>query len=126
MSGVYSVLRDSLCGKQEDGAQLITMDKAEGSDLKGIVYLRTVGEADDLVREIEECKSRKGHCVVIGASYIGMECGASVASNGIDGGQQATCRTSSHVHTSHCTFDIMLPALRLCAHRCSGSVTRLL
>ena len=35
------------------GAQLITMDKAEGSNLKGIVYLRTVGEADDLVREIE-------------------------------------------------------------------------
>ena len=29
------------------------MDKAEGSNLKGIVYLRTVGEADDLVREIE-------------------------------------------------------------------------
>ncbi len=29
------------------------MDKAEGSKLKGIVYLRTVGEADDLVREIE-------------------------------------------------------------------------
>jgi hypothetical protein len=33
----------------------------------------------------QECKSRKGHCVVIGASYIGMECGASVASNGIEG-----------------------------------------
>lgn len=29
------------------------MDKAEGSKLKGIVYLRTVGEADDLVQEIE-------------------------------------------------------------------------
>ena len=37
----------------------------------------------------QECKSRKGHCVVIGASYIGMECGASVASNGIDGVHQA-------------------------------------
>ena len=35
------------------GAKLITMDKAEGCNLEGIVYLRTVGEADDLVREIE-------------------------------------------------------------------------
>ncbi|KAK9840747.1 hypothetical protein WJX81_001997 [Elliptochloris bilobata] len=66
------------------GSKLISMDKAEGSGLKGIVYLRTVGEADDLVQEIQECKSRKGHCVVIGASYIGMECGASVAPHGID------------------------------------------
>lgn len=44
-------------------------------------------EAQDRVRGMQECKNRKGHCVVIGASYIGMECGASVASNGIDGAQ---------------------------------------
>ena len=44
-------------------------------------------EAQDWARGLQECKSRKGHCVVIGASYIGMECGASVASNGIDGAQ---------------------------------------
>lgn len=42
-------------------------------------------EAQDRACGMQECKSRKGHCVVIGASYIGMECGASVASNGIDG-----------------------------------------
>ena len=34
-------------------AQLITLDKAEGHDLKGIVYLRTVGEADDLIAEMQ-------------------------------------------------------------------------
>lgn len=34
-------------------AQLVTLDKAEGSNLKGIIYLRTVGEADDFVKEIE-------------------------------------------------------------------------
>ena len=39
------------------------MDKAEGSNLKGIVYLRTVGEADDLVREIE-VTLLQAHCML--------------------------------------------------------------
>jgi NADPH-dependent 2,4-dienoyl-CoA reductase/sulfur reductase-like enzyme/nitrite reductase/ring-hydroxylating ferredoxin subunit len=51
------------------------LDKTPGHDLKGIYTLRSLGDADKIIKEAEEGK----RAVIIGASFIGMEAAAALA-----------------------------------------------
>ena len=58
--------------------------KTPGADLKGIFYLRNVKDGDALVAAIAATKAAGGKAVCIGGGYIGMECAAALAMNGLD------------------------------------------
>jgi 3-phenylpropionate/trans-cinnamate dioxygenase ferredoxin reductase component len=51
-----------------------------GGDLAGVLYLRTLGDSDDLAARLEA----GGHVVVIGAGWIGAEAAASARQKGLD------------------------------------------
>ncbi|HET6550200.1 MAG TPA: FAD-dependent oxidoreductase, partial [Solirubrobacter sp.] len=52
----------------------------EGSDLDGVLYLRTVADSDALRARLD----RGGHVVVIGAGWIGSEVAASARTRGLE------------------------------------------
>ncbi|PRW59212.1 monodehydroascorbate reductase [Chlorella sorokiniana] len=58
--------------------------KTPGADLKGVHYLRNVADADALIAAIADCKAAGGKAVAIGGGYIGLECAAALALNGLD------------------------------------------
>lgn len=58
--------------------------RTPGADLRGIFYLRNVEDANALLAGIEEAKKSGGKAVCIGGGYIGMECAAALALNGLD------------------------------------------
>ncbi|GAB4823794.1 hypothetical protein N2152v2_010840 [Parachlorella kessleri] len=58
--------------------------KTPGADLSGVFYLRNVQDADVLLAAIKECKAAGGKAVCIGGGYIGMECAAGLAMQGLD------------------------------------------
>ena len=58
--------------------------KTPGADLKNVLYLRNVQDADALVAAIAATKAAGGKVVCIGGGYIGMETAAVLAQNGVD------------------------------------------
>jgi monodehydroascorbate reductase (NADH) len=68
------------------GARTVSLAdfKTPGSELKGLHYLRNVEDADALNIAIAETKAAGGKAVCIGGGYIGMECAAALAVNGLD------------------------------------------
>lgn len=68
------------------GARAVTLAdfKTPGADLGGVHYLRNVQDADSLLAAIQMCKEKGGKAVCIGGGYIGMECAAGLALNGLD------------------------------------------
>lgn len=50
-----------------------------GSDAANVCYLRDLADADRLVNVMQSCAG--GNAVVIGGSYIGMECAAALVIN---------------------------------------------
>lgn len=68
------------------GARTVSLAdfKTPGADLKGLHYLRNVEDADALNAAIAETKAANGKAVCIGGGYIGMECAAGLANNGLD------------------------------------------
>jgi monodehydroascorbate reductase (NADH) len=70
------------------GARPISLEdfKTPGADLAGIHYLRNVKDADTLVAAIADAKAKGGpvKAVCVGGGYIGMECAAALALNGLD------------------------------------------
>lgn len=51
-----------------------------GSDLRNVCLLRSFSDADSVI----ETARRSKHCVVVGASFIGMEAAASLRARGLD------------------------------------------
>lgn len=68
------------------GARPVTLTdfKTPGADLQGVHVLRNVQDADSLIAAIQACKAAGGKAVCVGGGYIGMECAACLAMNGLD------------------------------------------
>ncbi|KAI3437605.1 hypothetical protein D9Q98_000057 [Chlorella vulgaris] len=68
------------------GARAVTLKdfKTPGADLKGVHVLRNVQDADSLIEAMQACKAAGGKAVCVGGGYIGMECAAGLAMNGLD------------------------------------------
>ncbi|KAL4433983.1 hypothetical protein ABPG75_000424 [Micractinium tetrahymenae] len=68
------------------GARPVTLAdfKTPGHDLQGVHVLRNVRDADALLEAIKACKAAGGKAVCVGGGYIGMECAAGLALNGLD------------------------------------------
>ncbi len=58
--------------------------KTPGADLKGVLYLRNVGDADALLAELAAVKAAGGRVVCVGGGYIGMETAAAISLHGVD------------------------------------------
>ncbi len=68
------------------GARTVSLAdfKTPGAELKGLFYLRNIQDADALNVAIAATKAAGGKVVCIGGGYIGMECAAALAGNGLD------------------------------------------
>ncbi|PSC73208.1 monodehydroascorbate reductase [Micractinium conductrix] len=68
------------------GARPVTLTdfKTPGADLQGVHVLRNVQDADALIAAMQACKAAGDKAVCVGGGYIGMECAACLAMNGLD------------------------------------------
>ncbi|CAM0944930.1 unnamed protein product [Alopecurus aequalis] len=65
------------------GARALKLEEfgVAGSDVANVCYLRSLEDADKMVRVMRSCHG--GNAVVIGGGYIGMECAAALVANEI-------------------------------------------